>query len=369
MKVLAALVLPAVLTIAFVYAGVRLIGPTPATEVHAKGITWGGRTFANRGELAHWLRARGVNYKVWARNHPAITHPSAARAAEALAEKRAHHRRNESILLLIGGAMLAGGALLFMFRRRRQPEFLPPLHTTTAAPSWVRGAIVVAAIMLPIAYGALRLAGPPQAPEVHAKGIQWGGRTFANRGELAHWLRARGVNYKVWARNHPAITHPSAARRLQAEKGAHVSENGIVLLLIGGAILAAAVLLFVLRRRRRPGVLVPLNETAPEPSWARGAIVDSWQFARPRVASAVGRSVQFAGPRIALVARRAMAAMYLGGRRLLGGIEVVLRDGNRAGAAAIVNMRHRHKELGWYAAGVVLAAVLAAVATNLGLIK
>jgi hypothetical protein len=49
----------------------RDVKPAAASPVHASAIVWGGRVFATRGPLQHWLHVRGVAYSVWGGRHPA----------------------------------------------------------------------------------------------------------------------------------------------------------------------------------------------------------------------------------------------------------------------------------------------------------
>src|SRR5439155_21824708 len=59
-KLLAALVLPALLALGFAYLGVRLVGGAlPSSQPRATGVVWGDHTFANRAALGRWLRSRG----------------------------------------------------------------------------------------------------------------------------------------------------------------------------------------------------------------------------------------------------------------------------------------------------------------------
>ena len=110
MKLLAALVLPALLVVAFFYVGVRIVGDLPQSRAPAEGVVWGKRTFANRAELGRWLQSRGMSYQVWARRHPVPTRvePKSDRPTPSRTE------------LVIGAAVLAALATGYLARRERR---------------------------------------------------------------------------------------------------------------------------------------------------------------------------------------------------------------------------------------------------------
>jgi hypothetical protein len=70
-KLLAALVLPALLTLGVAYAGSRVVGGPPRSPLRAEGFVWGKRTFPSRAAFARWYESRGRSYEVWASRHPA----------------------------------------------------------------------------------------------------------------------------------------------------------------------------------------------------------------------------------------------------------------------------------------------------------
>ena len=133
MKLLAALVLPPLLTLAIAVGAVRLVGGlSPPPQTHAQGIVWGKRTFVSRVELGRWLDSRGRSYEAWARRHPVE-----APAAPSNAEPPAGHRS----LLLGGIAVLAVGLLAVLVRaRRRRPPLArrPSLPRPRVGPSYAR---------------------------------------------------------------------------------------------------------------------------------------------------------------------------------------------------------------------------------------
>jgi hypothetical protein len=122
-RLLAALVLPALLTLTIAVGAVRLVGGlSAAPRTHAHGIVWGKRTFVNRAELGRWLSSQGRSYQVWAQRHP-TTGP----AATAKADRPAGHRS----LLLAGIFVLSVGGLALLVRRRRSR---PPLVRRPSLP-------------------------------------------------------------------------------------------------------------------------------------------------------------------------------------------------------------------------------------------
>lgn len=65
----AALILPAVIVLALATFETRIFYPLPSNGP-VRGIVWSGHTFPTRTDFAHWLRSKGVPYRVWARRHP-----------------------------------------------------------------------------------------------------------------------------------------------------------------------------------------------------------------------------------------------------------------------------------------------------------
>lgn len=120
MRLLAALVLPALLTLALAVTAVRIVGGlSTSPRTHAEGIVWGKRTFTSRAELGRWLESHGRSYQAWVRQHPAK-----ASAAAVKTQRPAGHRS----LLLGGIAVLSLGGLALLVRgpRRRPPLAHPP---------------------------------------------------------------------------------------------------------------------------------------------------------------------------------------------------------------------------------------------------
>ena len=122
MRLLAALVLPALLTLAIAVGAVRIVGGLSAPRTHAQGIVWGKRTFVSRADFGRWLESRGRSYETWARRHPAE-----AAAATPKADRPAGRRS----LLLGGVAVLALGGLALLGRSRSRR---PPLTRRPSLP-------------------------------------------------------------------------------------------------------------------------------------------------------------------------------------------------------------------------------------------
>lgn len=123
MRLLAALVVPALLTLAIAVAAVRIVGGlSTSSRPHAAGIVWGERTFVSRADLGRWLESRGRSYEAWARRHPVK-----AAAATPKADRPAGHRS----LLLGGVAVLALGGLALLGRSRSRR---PPLARRPSLP-------------------------------------------------------------------------------------------------------------------------------------------------------------------------------------------------------------------------------------------
>jgi hypothetical protein len=122
-RLLAALVLTALLTLAIVAGAVRIVGGLSAPpRKHAQGIVWGERTFVSRADLGRWLESRGRSYEAWARRHPVQ-----AAAAAPKADRPAGRRS----LLLGGVAVLALGGLALLGRSRSRR---PPLARRPSLP-------------------------------------------------------------------------------------------------------------------------------------------------------------------------------------------------------------------------------------------
>jgi hypothetical protein len=118
MRLLAALVLSALLTLAIVVGTVRLVGLSTSPPAHTQGVFWGHHLFVSRAAFGRWLESHGRSYKAWAQRHPV------KRAAATPKADPPAHRRS---LLLGGVAVLAvGGLALLGWGRVRRPALSRP---------------------------------------------------------------------------------------------------------------------------------------------------------------------------------------------------------------------------------------------------
>jgi hypothetical protein len=120
MRLLGILFLPAALAFAITYSATRVVEAPQHQPERATSIVWAGRVFETKRDLARWLRARGVSYRVWAQRHPAALGreaPSAQRSAEA-APTGHSGSDNESVLIISAIATALLGSLIFLVRGR-----------------------------------------------------------------------------------------------------------------------------------------------------------------------------------------------------------------------------------------------------------
>jgi hypothetical protein len=189
----------------------------------------------------------------------------------------------------------------------------------------VLGALLLpVAVLLPAAYVGHRLGEDRPAP-VRATAVVWAGRVFVDSASLDRWLHARGGSYAVWATRHPGLAWPAEHVKTKAEAtrpgSGHLMLGGL-LALAGGVVLALSVAnpprgLFRLASRRGP----------PELVW-RGSLARSQALAVPVRATPLSRLLA-----------TALAAP--------------------AGTAYTLHrLRRRHPQLGWYAAGVLIAGAI-----------
>jgi hypothetical protein len=70
MKVVLALVGPALLAGALVLSTTSVVGTDPVTRDDERTVVWANQLFTDPEDLAEWLSTRGASYKVWAQRHP-----------------------------------------------------------------------------------------------------------------------------------------------------------------------------------------------------------------------------------------------------------------------------------------------------------
>jgi hypothetical protein len=224
------------------------------------------------------------------------------------------------------------------------------------------------AVLLPAAYVGHRLS-EERPPLIRPTAVVWANRVFVDRNALQKWLGARGGSYDAWAFRHPKLAWPSertmSAASPQTAANARAKGDHTTRLLIGALLaLAAGVVLAVLvasppyglvraaRRRAPPRLPRPSRPTrARAPSATRATLSGVLESARRGVTrgSAIGVST----------AHGALVAVPRGtGRRTTGriieAVHVVLPEA----ALAVQRVRHKHPELGWYLAGMLLAGAV-----------
>jgi hypothetical protein len=222
------------------------------------------------------------------------------------------------------------------------------------------------AVLLPAAYVGHRLS-EERPPLIRPSAVVWANRVFVDRNALQAWLEARGGSYDAWAFRHPKLAWPSVERTTYAAspqtaanaraKGDHTTRLliGALLAVAAGVVLAVLVasppyaLVRAARRRAPPRLSRPTRARAPSP--ARATLSGVLLSARRGITrgSAVGVST----------ARGALVAVPRGtGRRTtsrsIEAVHVVLPEA----ALAVQRVRHKHPELGWYLAGMLLAGAI-----------
>jgi len=70
-KVVLALLTPAIIAAALSMSASNVVGQTPPDPKLPKStVVWAERFFFAQPDLEAWLHARGVSYKAWAKKHP-----------------------------------------------------------------------------------------------------------------------------------------------------------------------------------------------------------------------------------------------------------------------------------------------------------
>jgi hypothetical protein len=190
----------------------------------------------------------------------------------------------------------------------------------------VLGALLLpVAVLLPAAYVGHRL-GENQPAPMRATALVWAGRVFVDSASLDRWLKARGGSYEAWAARHPALAWPTTPVKPQPK----ATRAGTGHLMVGGLLALAAGVVLALTLANPPRGLLRLasRRGPPELVW-RGTVARS-------EAVLVGPGRETPSSRLLTNARsmppRAAYAMH--------------------------RLRRRHPQLGWYAAGALLAAAV-----------
>ena len=190
----------------------------------------------------------------------------------------------------------------------------------------VLGALLLPiAVLLPAAYVGHRLSEDRPAP-VRPTGVVWAGRVFVDSNSLGRWLNARGGSYDVWAVRHPRLAWPTGPVATQAQ----ASRPGTGHLMLGGLLALAAGVVLALSVANPPRGLVRLatRRGPPELVW-RGSVARS-------------QAVLMTSVRATPTSRFLMSARAVPPRA----------------ASAVHRIRRDHPQLGWYAAGCLLAAAV-----------
>jgi hypothetical protein len=190
----------------------------------------------------------------------------------------------------------------------------------------VLGALLLpVAVLLPAAYVGHRLSEDRPAP-VRASSVIWAGRVFVDSASLGRWLRARGGSYDVWAARHPDLAW--SATPVKAQRQARRPGTGH--LMLGGLLALAAGVVLALTVANPPRGLLRLASRRGPPELV-------WRGSLARTQAAVAAPVRETPATRVLTATRAV-------------------PGNAA--YHLHRLKRNHPQLGWYAAGVLLAAAV-----------
>jgi len=202
----------------------------------------------------------------------------------------------------------------------------------------VLGALLLpVAVLLPAAYVGHRLSEERPAPE-RATGVVWAGLVFVDSNSLRRWLTSRGGSYDLWALRHPRLAWPTQAVPTRAQP----NRAGTGHLLLGGLLALAAGVVLALFVASPPRSLVRLAARK------RGPPSLVWRGGLTRGSAVVASSLQ--GTAVAVRPRGERTASS---RLLLGA-----RAAPPRAALALHRIRRDHPQLGWYAAGCLLAAAV-----------
>lgn len=190
----------------------------------------------------------------------------------------------------------------------------------------VLGALLLpVAVLLPAAYVGHRLSAD-RPPTAQPTALVWAGRVFVDSASLDRWLHARGSSYEVWATRHPRLAWTTEPKPVTPQVEA--TRPGTGHLMAGGLLALAAGVVLALTVANPPRGLVRLASRRGPPALA-------WR-------GSLGRSE-------AVVAVRATpTSRFITGARAAPG----------QAAYALHRVRRNHPQLGWYAAGGLLAAAV-----------
>jgi len=190
----------------------------------------------------------------------------------------------------------------------------------------VLGALLLpVAVLLPAAYVGHRLSEDRPAP-VRPSAVVWAGRVFVSPDSMNRWLKARGSSYDVWAARHPRLAWPTNPVPTQSQ----ATRPGTGHLMLGALLALAAGVVLAFSVANPPRGLVRLASRRGPPDLV-------WRGSMARSQVAVATTLRETPTTRLLLSARAMPP--------------------RA-AFALHRIRRDHPQLGWYAAGGLLAAAV-----------
>jgi hypothetical protein len=190
----------------------------------------------------------------------------------------------------------------------------------------VLGALLLpVAVLLPAAYVGHRLSEDRPTP-VRPTGVVWAGRVFVDSASLDRWLHARGGSYDVWAARHPQLAWPTGPVQAKAQ----ATRPGTGHLMLGGLLALAAGVVLALTVASPPRGLLRLASRRGPPELV-------WRGSMARSQAAVAGPVRETPTTRVLTTARAVPANA---------------------TYALHRLKRNHPQLGWYAAGALLAAAV-----------
>jgi hypothetical protein len=190
----------------------------------------------------------------------------------------------------------------------------------------VLGALLLpVAVLLPAAYVGHRLSEDRPAP-VRPTGVVWAGRVFVDSASLDRWLHARGASYDVWAARHPRLAWPTKP----VEARTQATRPGTGHLMLGGLLALAAGVVLALTVANPPRGLVRFASRRGPPELV-------WRGSMARSQAVVASPVRETSTARLMTSARAAPAQA---------------------AYVLHRIRRDHPQVGWYAAGGLLAAAV-----------